>query len=124
VLALEVITALGLAGLPKFSNIADGKNLGDGFFLVADLSVLTFWHNLLMEGVGYFNYAMNIYWSLSVEEVFYLVYPLILVIARRRWQLIVLGQRLLRDMHRWARVHLEAAIRRVNPFVALWLVAS
>jgi peptidoglycan/LPS O-acetylase OafA/YrhL len=91
VLALVVITALGLAGLPKFSNIADGKNLGDGFFLVADLSVLTFWHNLLMEGVGYFNYAMNIYWSLSVEEVFYLLYPLILVIARRRWQLIVLG---------------------------------
>jgi peptidoglycan/LPS O-acetylase OafA/YrhL len=41
--------------------------------------------------VGYFNYAMNIYWSLSVEEVFYLLYPLVLVIARRRWQLIVLA---------------------------------
>lgn len=91
VLALVVITVLGLAGLPKFSNIVHGKNLGDGFFLVANLSVLTFWHNLLMEGVGYFNYAMNIYWSLSVEEVFYLFYPLILVVARRRWQLIVLG---------------------------------
>lgn len=91
VLALVVITVLGLAGLPNFSNTIHGKDLGNGFFLVANLSVLTFWHNLLMEGVGYFNYAMNIYWSLSVEEVFYLVYPLVLVIARRRWQLIVLS---------------------------------
>ncbi|HEY4146741.1 acyltransferase [Pinirhizobacter sp.] len=91
VLALLVITALGLAGLPSFSNIVHGKNLGSGFFLVANVSVLTFWHNLLMESVGYFNYAMNIYWSLSVEEVFYLVYPLVLVFARRRWPLVVVG---------------------------------
>lgn len=91
VLALVVITVLGLAGLPKFSNSIHGKDLGNGFFLVANLSVLTFWHNLLMEGMGYFNYAMNIYWSLSVEEVFYLLYPWVLMVARRRWQLIVLG---------------------------------
>ncbi|GAB2570915.1 acyltransferase [Dyella jejuensis] len=85
--ALMVITALGLAGLPNFSNLQHGTNLGGGFFFIADLSVLTFWHNLLMEAVGYFNYAMNIYWSLSVEEVFYLLYPVVLLIARRRWQL-------------------------------------
>ncbi|GFZ88864.1 acyltransferase family protein [Dyella caseinilytica] len=90
VFALAVITVLGLIGLHNFSNIHRGENLGNGFFLIADLSVLTFWHNLLMEAVGYFNYAMNIYWSLSVEEVFYLLYPLLLVVARRRWQLVVL----------------------------------
>jgi peptidoglycan/LPS O-acetylase OafA/YrhL len=91
VLALVVITALGLAGLTNFSNIHHGTNLGNGFFLIADLSVLTFWHNVLMEAVGYFNYAMNIYWSLSVEEVFYLLYPLALIFARRRWQLLALA---------------------------------
>ncbi|GLQ87891.1 acyltransferase family protein [Dyella flagellata] len=91
VVALAIITALGLAGLSHFSNIHRGTNLGNGFFLIADLSVLTFWHNMLMQGVGYFNYAMNIYWSLSVEEVFYLLFPLVLVIARRRWQLIALA---------------------------------
>jgi peptidoglycan/LPS O-acetylase OafA/YrhL len=91
VIALVIITALGLAGLPNFSNIHHGTNLGNGFFLIADLSVLTFWHNILMEAVGYFNYAMNIYWSLSVEEVFYLLYPWVIVLARRRWQLVALA---------------------------------
>lgn len=91
VLALAIITVLGLAGLANFSNANKHEDFGNGFFVVANLSVLTFWHNILMERVGYFNYAMNIYWSLSVEEVFYLLYPLVLVIARRRWQLVLLG---------------------------------
>jgi peptidoglycan/LPS O-acetylase OafA/YrhL len=91
VLALAIITALGLAGLSNFANANKHEDFGDGFFVIANLSVLTFWHNILMERVGYFNYAMNIYWSLSVEEVFYLLYPLVLVFARRRWQLVVLA---------------------------------
>ena len=91
VLALAIITALGLAGLPDFSNVHEGTPLGSGFFVIADLSVLTFWHNVLMGSVGYFNYAMNVYWSLSVEEVFYLLYPLVLIVARRPWQRVVVG---------------------------------
>ena len=91
VFALAVITVLGLSGLSSFANMDGKANLGNGFFVVANLSVLTFWHNILMESVGYFNYAMNIYWSLSVEEVFYLLYPLVLVVARKRWQLIALA---------------------------------
>jgi peptidoglycan/LPS O-acetylase OafA/YrhL len=90
-LALTVITLLGVAGLSHFSNIVRGTNLGNGYFVIADLSVLTFWHNILMESVGYFNYAMNIYWSLSVEEVFYLLYPLVLMAVRRGWQLLLLA---------------------------------
>jgi peptidoglycan/LPS O-acetylase OafA/YrhL len=91
VLALVVITILGLAGMSHFSNHADGVDFGNGYFFIANLSVLTFWHNLLMEAKGYFNYAMNIYWSLSVEEVFYLLYPLVLLFVRRRWQLMGLA---------------------------------
>ncbi|PTR34147.1 peptidoglycan/LPS O-acetylase OafA/YrhL [Luteibacter sp. OK325] len=90
-LALVIITVLGLAGLSNFSNVNKHEDFGNGFFVIANLSVLTFWHNILMERVGYFNYAMNIYWSLSVEEVFYLLYPLVLVVARRRWQLVLLA---------------------------------
>ncbi len=51
---------------------------------LAVLSVLTFWHNLLMARVGYFNYSMNILWSLSVEEVFYLAFPLLCLLLKRR----------------------------------------
>jgi len=105
-LALVVITVLGLAGMPSFSNIAHKNPLGSSFFIIADLSVLTFWHNVLMESVGYFNYAMNIYWSLSVEEVFYLLYPMVLLVLRRRWQLLglvvvcVMVAPIYRDLHR------------------------
>ena len=91
VLALVIITVLGLVGLSNFTNANKQVDFGNGFFVIANLSVLTFWHNILMESVGYFNYAMNIYWSLSVEEVFYLLYPLVLVIARRRWQIVLLA---------------------------------
>lgn len=91
VVALAIITVLGLSGWPHFSNKAGDAELGGDYFLIANLSVLTFWHNILMETRGYFNYAMNIYWSLSVEEVFYLIYPLMLAGLRRHWQLIALA---------------------------------
>lgn len=92
VIALLMITALGLAGFTSFENIKHHTDiLGTGFMWVAHLSVLTFWHNILMEKIGYFNYAMNIYWSLSVEEVFYLAYPLVLLICRKRWQILGLA---------------------------------
>ena len=75
-LALAIIVPLGVLGVPSFSNAAGGHMLPARFFVIATLSVLTFWHNVLMQQVGYFNYCLNIYWSLSVEEVFYLTFPL------------------------------------------------
>jgi peptidoglycan/LPS O-acetylase OafA/YrhL len=36
-----------------------------------------------MEQVGYFNYCLNIYWSLSVEEVFYIAFPLLCLLFKR-----------------------------------------
>lgn len=45
--------------------------------------MLTFWHNQLMQSAGYFNYCLNVYWSLSVEEVFYLAFPLLCLLLRR-----------------------------------------
>src|SRR5690349_10403329 len=85
VLALVIIVALGLLDVDYFRNSQRGEPMPDSFFWVAALSVLTFWHNVLMQSAGWFNYCLNIYWSLSVEEVFYLALPVAFLLLRRRW---------------------------------------
>ncbi|MEP6739690.1 MAG: acyltransferase [Caldimonas sp.] len=82
-LALAIIVPPGLAGVASFANISDGHALALAFWLPAVGSVLSFTHNMLMESAGYFNYCLNIYWSLSVEEVFYLGFPLLCLLVRR-----------------------------------------
>ena len=82
-LALLAIAWLGLLDVPSFMNSRAGQAMPPAFFLIAILSVLTFWHNVLMQWVGYFNYCLNIYWSLSVEEVFYLTFPIACVLLKR-----------------------------------------
>jgi peptidoglycan/LPS O-acetylase OafA/YrhL len=88
ILALAIIVSLGLLEVPFFMNKQHGESMSDSFFLVATFSVLTFWHNVLMQSIGWFNYCLNIYWSLSVEEVFYLALPLVFLGLRRRWLLL------------------------------------
>ena len=89
-LALLIIVPLGVLGVPSFSNTDGGHTLPASFFLIATLSVLTFWHNVLMQQVGWFNYCLNIYWSLSVEEVFYLTFPLASRFLRRNRLIVTL----------------------------------
>ncbi len=88
-LVLSIIIILGSLNLPYFSNTDDGKNFPASYFVVAAGSVLGFWHNVLMQSTGYFNYCLNIYWSLSVEEVFYFALPLLCISLRKRWMLVL-----------------------------------
>ena len=89
-LAVAVIVVLGLLGAPSFGNEVDHQPLPAIWFVWGAGSVLTFTHNLLMQSAGYFNYCLNIYWSLSVEEVFYIGFPLLCVALRReRWVVLV-----------------------------------
>lgn len=100
-LALGIIVPAGLCGAPSFMNEHAGVPMPASFMGVAVASVLTFWHPALMAREGYFNYALNVYWSLSVEECFYLAFALACVcsgaLARRgqarasRWLLPSLG---------------------------------
>jgi peptidoglycan/LPS O-acetylase OafA/YrhL len=83
ILALCIIVPLGLMHIPSFTNSQQGHAMPPEFFLVAVISVLTFWHNVLMQLFGYFNYCLNIYWSLSVEEVFYLTFPIACTMLKR-----------------------------------------
>ncbi|MES2300075.1 MAG: acyltransferase [Pseudomonadota bacterium] len=84
-LVLGVIVLLGCLNVPYFSNSDDGHHLPSSFFIVAVASVLTFWHNVLMQSQGWFNYCLNIYWSLSVEEVFYVALPAVCLTLGRKW---------------------------------------
>ncbi|MFP3506140.1 acyltransferase family protein [Burkholderia sp. SIMBA_062] len=78
ILALAIMVLLSGFDMRSFVNKPDTASMPMAVF-----SVLTFWHNALMAQVGYFNYAMNILWSLSVEEVFYLSFPIVFLVLRR-----------------------------------------
>ncbi len=87
-LVLAIIVILGCFDIPFFTNSDGGHKLPSSYFLIAVGSVLTFWHNVLMQSTGYFNYCLNIYWSLSVEEIFYLALPMVCMLLRRSWLII------------------------------------
>jgi peptidoglycan/LPS O-acetylase OafA/YrhL len=89
ILVLALIVVLGCLEIPYFANTDGGHNLPSSYFFVAIVSVLTFWHNVLMQQQGWFNYCLNIYWSLSVEEVFYLALPVACLLIRRTFLLVV-----------------------------------
>ncbi|MBI3228695.1 MAG: acyltransferase [Burkholderiales bacterium] len=89
-LVLLIIVILGSLDVPFFDNSDGDHALPASYFVIAVGSVLTFWHNVLMQSQGYFNYCLNIYWSLSVEEVFYLALPLACVLLRKNLFFILL----------------------------------
>jgi peptidoglycan/LPS O-acetylase OafA/YrhL len=91
-LALCLIVLLGVLDVPFFANSDGGKDLPASYFVIAIASVLTFWHNVLMQSAGYFNYCLNVYWSLSVEKMFYLLLPLSCRFLRQRhWIMLLCG---------------------------------
>ena len=48
-----------------------------------DLAALTSWVNVLIARDGWFNYPLGVLWSLSVEEVFYVSFPILCLMLRR-----------------------------------------
>lgn len=73
-LLLLIVNSLGLLGLKPFINQApEGMVVSTA---ITNLAALTFWMNQLIIQYGWVNYALGVLWSLSVEEVFYLVFPL------------------------------------------------
>ncbi len=79
-LALAIIVPLGALGVPAFASDAPHPLLS---LAGSTATVLTFTHNLFMQRHGYTNYGLDVYWSLSVEEVFYAGFPLLCLLLRR-----------------------------------------
>ncbi|WEY37735.1 acyltransferase [Paraburkholderia sp. SUR17] len=85
-LLLAVVNALAMAGIAIFQNHSPAGT-PVSFWLV-NLASLTFWMNVLIGTHGWTNYALGVLWSLSVEEVFYLSFPLLCLAFRREAQLV------------------------------------
>ena len=74
-LLLLMVNSLGMLGLKPFINQApNGIEVSTA---MTNLAALTLWMNQLIIQYGWVNYALGVLWSLSVEEVFYLAFPLV-----------------------------------------------
>lgn len=75
VLLIAMVTILGAIGLKPFMNqVPNGIEVSYGLTV---FSAFTFWMNILIIENGWVNYALGVLWSLSVEEVFYLAFPIL-----------------------------------------------
>ncbi len=81
-LLLTVVNLLAAMGLAVFQNHPEaGPSVS---FWLVDIASLTFWMNVLMATrAGWVNYALGVLWSLSVEEVFYLSFPIACIVLKR-----------------------------------------
>ena len=75
VLLVAMVSVFGSLGLQPFLN--QSPNGVEVSYAVTVLSALSFWMNLLIIKYGWVNYALGVLWSLSVEEVFYLAFPVL-----------------------------------------------
>ena len=93
-LLLLVVNLLAGAGIAIFQNKGFGGEAPLPMWTV-NLAALTFWMNWLVVNHGWVNYALAVLWSLSVEETFYVAFPLLclLLLGEKRmlafWAVII-----------------------------------
>lgn len=82
---LALLAVLDRAGVPRFTINTQHTSL-----LRALFAALTFHINWLEARTGYLPAAWDVLWSLSVEEVFYIFFPLLCILMRKQWLLVTL----------------------------------
>lgn len=86
-LLLCLVDLLAMAGLTIFQNrVVDGGSVS---MWRVNLAGVAFHMNVLIARHGWVNYALGVLWSLSVEEVFYLVFPLACLVLKSERRLLV-----------------------------------
>ena len=103
-LLLTTVNVLAATGLTIFQNHPE-SGPPVSFWLV-NFASLTFWMNVLMATpAGWVNYALGVLWSLSVEEVFYLSFPILCLTLRRPallaafWAVLIMVGPIWRGLH-------------------------
>ncbi|NII10635.1 acyltransferase [Oleiagrimonas sp. C23AA] len=81
-LVLVVLSGLHLAGVPDFVIHRPGQSLGGA--LASALGLYLNWYE---AHTGYLPGNWDVLWSLSIEELFYLGFPLVCLGLARRWRL-------------------------------------
>jgi peptidoglycan/LPS O-acetylase OafA/YrhL len=82
---LVVLSILDRAGVPKFTINTQHTSVGRAL-----LAACTFHINWLEARTGYLPGSWDVLWSLSVEEVFYLLFPLLCTWVRKKFLLVTL----------------------------------
>lgn len=81
------VSLLGAMGLQPFINQSpNGIEVSNSMTIFASL---TFWMNILIIEFGWVNYALGVLWSLAVEEVFYLFFPVLCLCLARGKGLVI-----------------------------------
>ncbi|GAB3049889.1 acyltransferase [Acinetobacter apis] len=82
-LLVIVVNILGMFGLKPF--ITQTSHELPMIQSLVNLAALTFWMNILIIHEGWVNYALGVLWSLSVEEVFYVIFPLLAICLKKEY---------------------------------------
>lgn len=102
-LLLLMVNLLAAAEISIFQNSGAGSSPLS--LWIVNLAGLTSWMNVLIAQHGWVNYPLGVLWSLSVEEMFYLLFPLSCLLLRRTrrlllfWGILILAGPLYRLAH-------------------------
>jgi peptidoglycan/LPS O-acetylase OafA/YrhL len=115
-LLLLIVNSLAYAKISIFQN---NPEFG-GFvpFWVVDLASLTFWMNVLMSHAGWLNYVLCVQWSLSIEEVFYLSFPVLCHVFKRENFLLLAWSAFIVIGPVWRATHLATEYEELNSYLS------